>query len=173
MDRDALERLLIDRGLGQLAPDTELLLTAYLEHDSPAGERARSFDDTANLARRALRSEPGASLPPFPRDRMLEAERSWRRWRFARGGASLAACLVLGLGLGWGMFRTPQAARGPQHLIGGTHWVRHEATTDGQDVSDFWSATRLYQRAVAERRQESPRLIWDSPLAQPRKGGAA
>lgn len=167
MDTETLERLLMDRALGGLTPDAADLLTAYLAHDAAATARAHEFDAAAAVARAVLRSGGGGALPPFPALRLHKLEEARRRLRIVRNVAGLAAALVLGLGIGAGLWRgggglpgrvQPQVAVVPE--------TRPMALAGG-----FWSTERLIEHARQAKPANAARLIWNSAVSVPRPGG--
>jgi anti-sigma factor RsiW len=111
MKIEILEPLLLDHALGELSPEVTALLEAYLAQNPEAAARARALNETLALARQAV-----APAPETPR--ALDRARLRREQRFARSLAfrtellRLAACLALGLGLGWFLAarRVPPAA---------------------------------------------------------------
>ena len=186
MDKEALERLLTDLAVGELSDDVRDLLSAYLAKDPPAAQLARELQETAHLARRALAAPPPApaKLPAFPAERLREAQRPRARrlaWPGSVGrGLALAASGVLGLGVGWLMFRHPGAGApvGEPRVI--VRVVERGAPPGGAaeiekrtppDDSGFWSAGMLAKRSAGRRRVDSARLMWTSPVEMPTIGG--
>lgn len=167
MDTETLERLLMDRALGGLTPDAAELMTAYLAHDAAAAARAREFDAAAAAARAVLRPGGGAALPSFPALRLRKLEEARRRLRIVRNIAGLAAAIVLGLGIGAGLWRgggvSPVQTR-PQAVV--VPESRVIAVAGG-----FWSTERLIEQARHAKRAGAPRLIWNSAVSEPRPGG--
>jgi hypothetical protein len=172
MERETLERLLIDRSVGALEPDTHALLDAYINGKGAAQREAAAFDETAALARMAL-SKHGASVHLPALSPTLNRSIGWTTSRIGAISA-LAACVLVGvlvgLGLqhawGWG----DGVDRGPQQVVvyPGAASERN-ASVDSEEADGFWSARRLYERPTTVSR---PRLIWDSPVTQPRVGGS-
>lgn len=184
MDRQALERLLTDHALGELDADVEQLLLGYLATDPAAAELAREYQDVTGLARQALAAGPAAKLPPFPAERLREAQRP-RPKRLAwpgrvRGVLALAASVLLGLGAGWMWFR--QAAPAPvggkpevivkviERTIRVPERVPDAAKATPGD-SAFWSVGSLAKHAAPRRRGDAARLLWSSPVEMPTIGG--
>lgn len=167
MDGDTLDRLLMDRALGGLAPDVDALLAAYLEQTPTAAARATDYTAAADAARQVLRSDRPATLPPFPALRLHQVAEARRRLRLVRHVAGLAAALVLGVGLGAGLLRSSAPPDGPAPTVA----VERVPIGQRPIVGDFWSATRLYERARQVRPVHSTRLIWDSAVNRPRLGG--
>lgn len=169
MDGEVLDRLLMDRALGGLSPDVEVLLAAYLEQTPTAAARAGDYNAAADAARRVLRGDGPATLPPFPAVRLHRVAEARRRLRLVRHVAGLAAALVLGVGLGAGLFRAQAPRGGTVTPVGGD---RPFAAADERPATgDFWSAARLYERARHMRQTRSARWIWDSAVSRPRVGG--
>ncbi len=169
MDGEILDRLLMDRALGGLSPDVEALLAAYLEQTPTAAARAGDYNAAADAARQVLRGDRPATLPPFPAIRLHQVAEARRRLRLVRQVAGLAAALVLGVGLGAGLFRGQAPSGGTVTPVGVDHQLA--AADERPAAGDFWSAVRLYERARHMRQTSSARLIWDSAVSRPRVGG--
>lgn len=171
MNPETLDRLLLDRALGALTPDACELLDAYLEREPDVAARGRQFAVATDLARQALVADRPAVLPPFPQQILRSADRTHRRLVMVRNVASLAACVLLGVGLGAHLLRTPQAARGPDHVAPPPEQTTVRAI--GTDTSPgFWSVERLRNVARAPRPAAPAELEWDSPLSKPKLRGA-
>jgi hypothetical protein len=170
LDSETIERLLIDRSVGALSSDTEALLAAYLRHDRQAGELARQFDETADLAKQALGVASAPSLPALRTDKLLRVEASCRRWRLFRNAAGLAACLVLGLGLGLILSRNAPSPLPPPSFAVRNSSLANDARDTRSSASDFWSVSRLRDRLKATEPKHTSHLIWDSPVKLPRIG---
>lgn len=173
MHSETLERLLMDRALGELSPDVQALLAAYLEHDPAAAERAHEFDDAAAAARDVLRHELPTSLTPLSTARLHALDQARRRLVWVRNVAGIAASLIIGIGVG--AWLTPNAAgRAPSPMPPVVHQPPDAnllAPAPPPPSSGFWSTDRL---ARAHRRSDpgpAARLIWDSPTTTPKLGG--
>ncbi len=172
MNAKTMERLLIDRSLRMLPKDVETLLDAHLAIDDDAAKQAAEFDQTAELARRALASGTAAELPPFPAAQLRREGRSLQRWIWTRNISAVAATLVLGFGLGTALFRNPAgvipnstgAVVAPALVV--------DAPKASPSVSGMWSARRMIERAARPPAERPTRLIWDSPMRKPRLGDA-
>jgi len=100
MKTENLEALLIDRGVGELAPATAELLDEYLASNPAAAAKARELSDMLGLAGEAMRLSCSCELQPFPREAITH-ERREMRWRGQISQAlKLAACVALGLSIG-------------------------------------------------------------------------
>lgn len=167
---ETLEQILFDRSLGELAPDVEALLRAYLEDRPQADRLADEAEQTVELARRALEtgSETGATdLPPpsFLRGGGL-ARQARRRPRLWFGAISAAAMIVLAFWLGT-QNSGPSLANKTQQRIGQPEPQRRMTTGT---TSGFWSVARLHQSLSHSASQNHGTLQWRGPLARPQIG---
>jgi anti-sigma factor RsiW len=92
MKPDVIERLLLDRALGRLDPDTDALLADYLASDASAATQARELQDVVYLAGEAVRQPVLAVEPPNQIHRLV-----WRH--HAERALALAASFVIGVGI--------------------------------------------------------------------------
>ena len=92
MKPDILERLLMDRALGRLDPDAEVLLADYLANDPAAATQARELQETVHLAAEVMRSPAPALEMPVQIHRLAWHHR-------AEQVLALAASFVVGVGL--------------------------------------------------------------------------
>ena len=165
IDREILERLLIDRALRELSPDAQALLEDYLAREPEASEEAEEIARTVDAARCALaRSEEvnSHSLPP-----LLLGKRGGILWRVGARAAVLAACLLIGVGVGLWFSQSKQVIETQVEIA----WVGAEEESDGTEEanrSEIWSARRFYEAASRPARTKRARLIWDSPTKMPR-----
>jgi anti-sigma factor RsiW len=180
MDIDTLDRLLMDRALGALPPDTDALLAAYLNHDVAAAARAQEYEAVAAAARRLVQTPAPPALPPFSTLRIREIEEARRRVRALRYVAGIAAAFVVGIGLGIGFPRGPslRASAQPESVapVKQTSAIpralRLASTPEPAPPElGLWSMQRLYDNARQARHSESVRLIWDSAVSLPKPGG--
>lgn len=163
MDREVLERLLMDRALGALAPDVVAVLDAYVAMDAAAAARAREFDAAALAARQVL-GLAMAEVPPFPAARLARIDRTRRQLVLIRNVAGLAAAIVLGMVVGaWG-FKPAAPVAGPTVVLVAPRTA--EAESGG-----FWSRERWLAAAQAARPSGHAALIWKSPVERPRLRG--
>lgn len=170
MDAETLERLLMDRALGGLAPDVDALLDAYLAQDPSAAERAREFTAAAAAARAVLGAHGREALPPFPGPRLAALEAARRRLRIVRNVTSLAAVLIIGIGLGIGLARDARRAPRPD-----TRPARLVLATVERPMrnTSMWSKQRLIERARRTHSDADLKLIWESAVDRPHLGGAS
>jgi len=92
MKPDILERLLMDRALKRLDPDTEVLLADYLANDPAAATQARELQETVDLATEVVRRPAPIVEMPTQIHRLV-----WRHR--AEQVFALAASFVIGVGL--------------------------------------------------------------------------
>lgn len=163
MDREVLERLLMDRALGALTPDVAAVLDAYVAMDAAAAARAREFDAAALAARQVL-GPAMAEVPPFPAVRLARIDRTRRQLVLIRNVAGLAAAIVLGVVVGaWG-FK-------PVAPFAGPGVVQATSRTVAAESGGFWSRERWLAAAQAARPSGHAALIWESPVERPRLRG--
>lgn len=153
MDPQALERLMIDRALGALSPDTESLLGAYLAADPAAARRDAEYRRTAELAKAALRQQSVAgAVPPLWAPR-IQRQQAVRRWKGAAiRVAAMAACLAVGIfagkGFAPGSGAPPVAPPSPvcnTIVLSASPSLRAAEA----DESGFWSIRRLVKASPA------------------------
>ncbi|MGA2440991.1 MAG: hypothetical protein ABSH08_08535 [Tepidisphaeraceae bacterium] len=161
MDKQTLERLMIDEALGALEPDVSLLLSAYCETLSNCDAELAAWQRVAAGARAAMPEQATEELPPFAAPVRLS-----RPWRLARIGVSIAAVLAIGVGIGLRM--APQPSHPPQSNV-----TVQSTTTEmprSAGVSDFWSSQRLMASAQQPERLATSTWHWTSPIAEPEIG---
>ena len=178
MDRETMDRLLIDRRLGELPTDTQRLLDAYLELSPTDAAATEEIETVINLAAQALRPEPtvnaeelsppswnteriaGAAIPQSA-IRNPQSAIQKRHWPWPRLLA-LAASIMLAFFLGTRWDQEPGA---PMH-----HQIARVSSPAPAESMEFWSVARLgplrsgrapFQSAVY------PRIEWNSPLVWP------
>jgi anti-sigma factor RsiW len=66
MDRETVNRLMLDRALGALPADCEILLAEYLQTHPEVAADASEIEATASLARKALAEPVPTHMPAFP-----------------------------------------------------------------------------------------------------------
>ena len=169
MKTETLEALLLDHALGELSPEVAELLETHLAHDPEAARQAAGLASTVQRARQAMAITQEAPRRSLSVGRLRQAQMTHRRWAFMWELARLAACVVLGLTLGWyghTARKAPIAAVPP--VV-----VASELPTPAKTTTDFWSLASL---AAAQRERQSVesrptsryRLHWDSPVKMPR-----
>ncbi len=100
MNQHIMESLLLDQALQDLSPETEELLQAYLTDHPEFRSLSDSIHETAALGKKAVAADPPTDLPAFPRERLIQEQRhvSWQSVRMWR---TIAACILLGMGIGF------------------------------------------------------------------------
>lgn len=167
---DTLERILFDRSLGELAPDVEALLRAYLEERPQAVRLAEEAEQTVDLARRAMDTGLATGAADLPPPSFLNTEgrtrRARRRPRHWLGIVSAAAMIVLAFWLGT-QNSTPQIANKDQQRLRqpGPQLQMTTGTTSG-----FWSVTRLHRSMSPSTSHNRGALRWRGPLTRPQIG---
>lgn len=146
MNAEVLERLLLDRALGALDDDVAALLDEYLRDKPGLAAEAAEIERTLERARAATRAELPAAIPPFPRAAAAAMRRRARVVRISGWVSGLAACLLLGVGVGaW--WKGTALPRG-QELVAGPPPV----TTKGEPLAGIWSESRRLAAALEARR---------------------
>jgi hypothetical protein len=158
MKPENLELLLLDRSLGQLPPETAELLEEHLRENPSAAARASALADTVSLARSAVCI--GGVAADAPSSGWARARRTarWRVW--AAQGWKLAACVALGLMLGWSL---RQPAHAPVAVASFTPATQSHAGRSRalNPAAAFWIA----ERRAAEANDHAPQpkaLPWEA-----------
>lgn len=113
MERDTIERLAIDRALGELDPDTTMLFDTYLAEHPEAERWARPMTKTCDRTREAIvrKTQTHAAIPWPKPARLLPIHRA----AIVRWAAVIAVSALLGVTVGrWS--RPPQPA-GPGAVV--------------------------------------------------------
>lgn len=163
MKPELLERLLIDRELGELAPEVAALLEEHLAANPEPSARAEEMRELLQRARAASADADQAPSVRLDRARFHRAQQAaW--WRAQVGeSARLAAVLAIGLGLGWAVgLRSPQFPVAAERIA-----IADEAAPAASTT--FWSIENHLKNARPENAVPSRyRLQWDSPVKMPR-----
>jgi anti-sigma factor RsiW len=171
MKTETLEALLLDHSLGELSPEVAELLETHLAHDPEAARQAAGLASTVERARQAMAVTQEAPHRPLAAVRLQQEWRAHRQWTFMWELARLAACVVLGLTLGWyghTARKATVAATPAPTLVAAV-----ELPSAPESANDFWSLANLEaaqrERQPVEGRTTSRyRLHWDSPVKMPR-----
>ena len=174
MKPEMLDPLLLDRALEELSPEVAALLDAHLAQNPDAACRAVELTGTLQLARAATATPAGSPPQPLDRERLLRAHRTQLFARRRSEVFRLAACLALGLGLGW-LARAPQ----PSAEIAAASPVVAPASALPAAVNSparFWSVARFEaeQRAKSAsvgHRESHFELHWNSTVKMPHVEG--
>jgi anti-sigma factor RsiW len=172
MKAETLETLLLDRALGELPPEVAELLDEHLAQNAAAAQQAETLAATLRLTRQAVAGplEAPRRLPPWEKLRRAQQRQRWRvrAWEATR----LAACVALGLTLGW-LGHAPRSAQTPMLAQTPVVAAPEVTTAPAETPVRFWSMARLSE---AQRARLAPtaepadryRLQWDSPVKMPR-----
>jgi hypothetical protein len=149
MKTENLEALLIDRAMGELPTATAELLEEYLGSNPALLAKASELSGILRQAGEAMHADGSYELRPFPREAIAHEQRvvHWRRGIFKT--MKLAACVALGLSLGW--FGKPvreASALPPAVLVKPQHNHAAPEAKVGSDES-FWSLARYEARRKA------------------------
>ncbi|MBL7139553.1 MAG: hypothetical protein ISS74_01445 [Planctomycetes bacterium] len=168
MDRDALERLAMDRAGGELDADAEALLAAYLAEHPEARRTAAEMESAYRQCRDAIASRveaagtasPARPAGPHAWSVLAAASRPRRRsvGRWLARAAAVLAILGLGAGGGWWLGRQ----KGPEtvQLPPGRPAVAQADEAPLDRLGPFWRekvATLLEGRPAAPAPARAPR----------------
>lgn len=151
MNAEILEALLIDRALGQLTPEVEVLLAGHLAAHPEAARAAAELGETVALAASVLR-QPAPRLALPPRAVAMFPPRRTRRV------LALAASFVAGAGAAFLALRgaapraeTPLAhAPAPAVIVAQVPALRRVETNPAVRSLPFWSKERAVVLASAK-----------------------
>jgi len=143
MKPDILERLLMDRALGSLNPDAEVLLADYLANDPAAAVQARELQETVHLATEVMRRPAPVVEMPTQIHQLV-----WRRR--AERLLALAASFIIGVGLTALLIRANPRQENVAAVNPPTIAKIQPALMKSQIESlPFWSNQRIYLLASA------------------------
>ncbi len=162
MNTETLERLLIDRHLGELSEDAECLLDEFISNTPEAQTAADTIDATLRSVTRAMKVTPNEAtpLPPLatmPADSQPIVFRTSLARRFA-----LAAAIVLSFWLG-GRMNGPL----PQMNFDTGPQITQVSDASNENV---WSLRHHSSRTNLNRNTMSTHIQWTSPVAKPLLG---
>lgn len=158
MDQAVLERLLIDRELGELNADTSALLDAFLLMSGSSGTLETDIPATLRQLRAALAAPPAAqptTLPPL----RIATPTIWRLTGIRR--LAMAAAMVLAFFAGMRTASIPSPNGNVRPSV--------DLANSKPAVAGFWSLDRL--RRVMPSVAAQPRTLnWTSPRSLPQPG---
>ncbi len=171
MKPETLERLVIDRSLGELAPDAEELLGAYLDGNADAARSVEDIDDVIKTARRAANlGPPTAQELPLPVPRFVaEGFGGRRRSLLAAWVKPVAAAAVIGLAFWLGSLGARSDARSRGVLLPSIN-VTLVPRAAKEPSGGFWSLAELSRRSTTRRENQVPAINWLGPVSRPRLG---
>jgi anti-sigma factor RsiW len=152
MKNEVLERLLVDRAVGELPPDVEELLGAYLLQHPAARKEAAQIRETLRLARLALAGQAAAPLPALNTS-----------WHVPNWAWRMAACFVCGLSLGIFAMR----GRNEPPRVTAAVPSRPVVAKTTADETGIWSARRFQASFSSVTVKAEDRIIWKSPVRKP------
>lgn len=168
MDRDTLEKLLIDRQLGELPSEVAELLEAYLAFRPDRAEAESDVAETLELARRTLKSaRPTAEAPVPPLTARPSRHARFAGWglgAWARRGA-IAAMIVFSFALGKRVASTSTPTS--TTLLAGAGVA---TPADPKSSESFWSLTRLQQETARRATRSREHVGWTAPFVPSLKG---
>ncbi len=177
MNHQILESLLMDQAFGELSPECDQLLTAYLEEHPEYKTLAESISNTAAIGQEAVARETPQILPSFSLERMQVAQKKETRKYYGRWWVSTAACLVFGILIGVlstsgnERFNDTDLIIGLETLSAGT-----KAESPGlESVQAFWSAQsyiKQFQENRTKRNESNSSSIFQQNVEKFKKRGA-
>ena len=174
MDPTTLERLLIDRRLGELPPDTAALLDAYLQVEAGGRAMAEELEKSIAAAERALKAEPPARDWPMPPMAGTTVMRRSERRRPVRPAMVWTRRLAVAAGIVLAFFignRTGSNPRSNQHPMVVNNQPRIAPTAPRLSEGDgFWSLQRLQKSVGSGHEPNRQHLEWPAPFSKPRIG---
>lgn len=166
MDHETLERLLIDRRLGELTEDTEALLEEVLRLTPDAAPLVEKVDTTLQLASGALRptESPASPLPPLHSQTLAIAAGRPSSSTALPGRFAIAAALILTFWLGGRMNSSTSSSNTNRESL-----PQITQIIDASPVN-VWSLGQLAARSAQTRPSDSTTIQWTSPIARPQLG---
>lgn len=169
MDKNKLESLLTEQALSGLSPEVEDLLESYLADHPEFQVMAESIHRTAELGQEAVSVPTPSDLPPFPGERILYAMQHSRWKQLGRRGFSIAASILIGIGIGL-LFTHKQRAFEPIDLF-----AQPPVNTRGLDSARaFWSTQTYlerYQKNRTKQIESKPDTTLQKRIQNLKKGG--
>lgn len=169
MNPTILERLLIDRKLGELPPEAEALLEDYLQLNPEHRILAEGVERTLDAAGAVLgRAVDGRNWPLPPQPLLTTGLAAPGPWRIAILTWSRRAAVAAAIGLA---FLLGNLTRSEPSSILALNKPRavlpaHLAT----EADGFWSLRRLQQNTGAAVEVERQRIEWSAPVGIPKIG---
>ncbi|HVP11498.1 MAG TPA: hypothetical protein VMV94_09965 [Phycisphaerae bacterium] len=169
MKPETLQRLLIDRHLGELPPDVTELVDAYAAMNATAAEARSSIQETLDLARRASAPtcmENLPALPPLTRRPSLRTGLTGSHFGTWTRAAVLAATIVLTflLGTRFSPSISPQANQGGISGLAATELGRSQASGNS-----FW-ALSAREKTKSHLVGSGQHIDWPAPFKPSWKG---
>ena len=143
MNAETLEALLIDRALGQLSPEVEVLLAEHLATHPEAAHTAAELAETVALAARLLKQPAPRLVLPARAVAVFPVRRSRRL-------LALAASFVAGAGAAFFALRSTAPPAAPAIVATQPAPPRRVETDPAIRTLPFWSKERAVALASAK-----------------------
>ncbi|HWL94159.1 MAG TPA: hypothetical protein VNT79_11560 [Phycisphaerae bacterium] len=178
LNHDVIERLLIDREMGELSDDAVALLDEFRRLNPAGRESADETVPIVRLARAALREDLPADARPLPM--VSFARRTDRKRRAAWIGGGLlgfAAAAALALAV-WtanrqGVFSLDSVAPLARTQDGDGTLVNSSARTRNEGAAGFWSVGEWRRSMNAGQAGAGADIEWINPVMRPRRGASS
>lgn len=159
MKSETLRTLLMDRAYGELTPETEELLDAYLRHEPDAAREARSMAEALLLAKRA--SAVVREREQLPAPRWLNAaysEETQRRPWYSVPWLAYAACIAGGVLIGSAIIQTWQRPATQPLQVATSMPSQLQLSQERGGGTRFWSSANplIDERAAGRRSLNRP-----------------
>jgi hypothetical protein len=164
MNTETLERLLMDRALGELPEDSAKLLESYLALRPEHARLAIEIEEMIVQARRVLRPETQRKTEPLPPRRIVRSPRGSTALPIHTWARRLAVAAAIGVSFYLGTWYEPKPRLdGPETS---QRMGRKDRLASGRP-SNFWAVEtwRRVDRPMGPPR--SPRFEWSSPVSRP------
>jgi hypothetical protein len=169
LDSETLERLVIDRELGELSGDAAALLESYLAQRPVQGAGLRSIEETVRVARELLLPVGNAETEALPKPRFMRATPARLRFGDAlRGGIvgfAAAAAIALAVWMGFAPTRISLPQQVSQQMIVSN--VHHETA---QESGGFWNVNDLRRGLASRPSGDTNKIEWTGPITRPKIG---
>lgn len=169
LTNEQLERMAIDRRLGELSEEAALLLDAYCADNANAARVLVEINETLSLAGAALTtSDEFVENDPLPAPKFLHAAGEplkFRRIMDGLAGFSIAAAIAIMAWIGFGVSSTAPGQSQPE-IVAEAPAQDAESSSTG-----FWSLSALRQDlSKPGTSTHSPTFKWTGPITRPKIG---
>jgi len=165
IDQEQLEKLLIDRELGELSPEAEALLEDCLAGDERLQALARDVQGVVAGCRKALKAEGARAKSALPG---LSVRPGGGVGRVVLRTAALAAFLLLGIVV---VLAVPRTGPRPSPGVSGPPVPSYPVVSRGGDstgATRLWRIDRLAQTLGKECRYRPPVVRWEGDVLTPK-----
>lgn len=169
LSNEQLERMAIDRRLGELSEEAALLLDAYCAQNPDVASMLVEINETLSLAGAAFtNSDEIEEYDPLPAPKFLHAAGQplkFRRITDGLVGFSIAAAIAIMAWIGFGVSSTAPGQSQPE-IVAEAPAQDAESTSTG-----FWSLSALRQDLSKPRTSNhSQAFKWTGPITRPKIG---